>query len=62
MTDKPTKIEFEEMYDDDSGVNFAVRADFSTDTIELENIDKFEFPMDRLAWFIDRLTQIRDMK
>jgi len=61
MTDKPTKIEFEDKYADGSGVEYAVRADFSSGLVMLEHVDSIEIPKDRLDWFIDKLTQIREI-
>lgn len=62
MSMAPTNIGFEEMYEDQSGVEFGVvyRKRQEGDEIELNHIDKVFFPIDRLDWLISRLTDIKD--
>lgn len=62
MSMAPTDIGFEEMYEDQSGVEFGVvyRKRNQGDEIELIHIGKVGFPIDRLDWLIDRLNDIRN--
>lgn len=58
----PTNVGFEEMYDDQSGVEFGVvycKHDQGNE-IELSRIGKVSFPIERLDWLIDRLTDIKN--
>jgi hypothetical protein len=58
-----TKMAFEDMYADGSGVEYAVRYDGYADegggTIELEAIDNVSFPLKRVDWLIECLERIR---
>lgn len=62
MSMAPTDIGFEEMYEDQSGVEFGVvyRKRNHGDEIELTHINKVGFPIERLDWLIDRLNDIRN--
>lgn len=65
---KPQKIAWEQQYSDNSGVEFAVRYD-STKTvvgdsiqkgiIEIESIQKIEFPINMLDWLLSCLNRIK---
>ena len=60
-----SKMAFEEMYSDDSGVEYAVRYDCygkSTEgegVIQFECIEKIDFPISKINWLIDCLEVIR---
>jgi len=64
---KPTKIAYEEFYSDNSGVEFAVRFDAtqtandgSQGIIEIEHINKIDFPVSKIDWLIYCLQRIKD--
>ena len=52
---------FTVMYPDNSGIQYAVRYDDRKELheIEFDSIDTVEFPIDRLDWLIDALTEIK---
>ena len=65
---QPTKLAFEERYDDDSGTEFAVRFDGiethsngCQGTVEFECGGSTTFPVDRLDWLIERLVAIKEL-
>ena len=56
---KPNRIAFEELYSDESGVEFAVRC--INDRIEIHGgTVTAEFPLDKLTWLIERLHYIQE--
>ena len=66
---KPQKMSFEVMYEDDSGVKFAVQMDTEEEgifcgeegkgVIEITCIDKISLPLKRLDWLMGCLKKIR---
>ena len=63
---KPSRIDFEERYSDDSGVEFAVRyirdemsVTGDKGVIGFEHVDKIEFPVSKLDWLIKKLQFIQ---
>ena len=61
----PQKIEWEQRYSDDSGVQYAVRYDAvnmhydGCPVIKFEAVDKAEFPITQLDWIISCLCKIK---
>lgn len=65
---QPTKLAFEERYDDDSGVEFAVsfnghevHSNGCQGVVEFEHAGVTSFPVDRLDWLIERLVAIKEL-
>ena len=57
----PTKLAFEKMYPDGSGVEFAVRYDATdVDQIKIERVTTACFPIEQLDWLIDSLISIKN--
>lgn len=63
---KPTIVRFEQMYSDDSGVEFAVGCDTRASDIgggigwiEFARCGDVRFPLKKLDWLIDCLIKIR---
>lgn len=57
-----TKKAFEQMYNDNSGVEYAVRLDMTDGDIgdiEFESCDKVQFPIDQIDWLISCLENLR---
>lgn len=55
---KATSIAFERRYVDDSGVEFAVR--LVNREIELEAVNKINFPEEEIDWLINCLYRVKD--
>jgi hypothetical protein len=53
---KPTTMTFEKSYSDDSGTEYAVKAD--SHKITFEHIGVVDFPLEELDWIIDALVKI----
>jgi len=53
---KPTTMTFEKRYCDDSGTEYAVKA--NSKKIVFEHINTVDFPIDELSWIIDALVKI----
>lgn len=54
---KPNGLSFEQRYDDDSGVEFAVRL-LADGGIQFEACDKVDFPPGQIKWLIACLQYI----
>lgn len=58
-----TKMAFEELYCDGSGIEYAVRYDGNADegmgVIEFEAVDTATFPLKRIDWLIGCLERIK---
>lgn len=59
-----SNLSFEKYYSDDSGIEHAVRyieRPFKTydPVIEIESINKIQFPIDKIDWLIDSLKKIK---
>lgn len=68
MENTPQKIAWEERYGDDSGVEYAVRYDATRSNmcdggpvVTIEHMENVDWPLARLDWLIQCLTQIRDL-
>lgn len=65
----PDKGEWSLRYSDDSGVEFRVAFDaveydscgHGPGLVEIEHINKIDWPIEKLDWLIDRLRSVRDM-
>ena len=61
-----SKMAWETMYSDASGIEYAVRYDANQNTnegvgaIEFENCGKVQFPHSKIDWLIDCLQKIKD--
>ena len=59
MSTSMTKMAWEKRYEDDSGVEHAVRFDANKCEIEFEAIDKIQFPQSDIDWLIQCLQEIK---
>lgn len=59
----PSKAEFLDFYGDNSGVEYAVRIDLTSDGNEIEicHVGEVTIPLERLDWLIARLQACRDI-